>query len=189
MRKYGIFMLVLSLIVVWKLWPEQPGTAAASQEGSALHLGFGLRAGGSYLVTFEQLPPFPRPPVPALATLHADGGMTATDVQTMFGNGNLALFGYRSPIHGSWRRAGDREAAFRILGFALDQTGLLGAPSLGGGSMLRTSGKLLFSEDFDRFSGRADVEIFAPGQDPLDPAETPLFTIPIAIEGRRIGVE
>jgi len=191
MRKSGFFALVISIgvLLAWQSWQKDAESAAGHDLNGAIGFGLGLRIAGSYLVEFEQLPPFPRPPVPALATLHVDGAMTATDVATMFGDGNVGVLGYRSPIHGAWRRIGNRDVAFRLLGFGYDQAGNLGAPGLGGGSMLRTSGDLAFANNLSSFSGTAQVEVFAPGQDPLDGDEVPLFSIPIAVEGRRIHVD
>jgi hypothetical protein len=186
MRKSVPAILCLGAFVAWLAWPGPSGNATAEGEQAIANFGFGLRIAGSYLVEFEQQPPIPRPPVPALLTLSADGGMTVTDVQTLFGDGDPAFVGFRSPIHGTWRMAGNGEVVFRMVGFGYDEDGNLGAPALGGGSILRTTGRIYFSEDI--LTGDADVDIFAPGQDPLDPGEAPAFTIVIAIEGRLIDV-
>jgi hypothetical protein len=92
--------------------------------------------------------------------------------------------GFRSPVHGNWKRTPGGDVVFRMIGFALDEDGNLGAPALGGGGILRTTGILSFAGGMA--SGSADVEILLPEQDPLDASEAPIFTIPIEITARFI---
>jgi hypothetical protein len=73
--------------------------------------------------------------------------------------------------------------------FAFDETGALGAPAFEGGSILRLSGVSEYTKDFQVFTGAGTVDVFMADQDPLDPAEEPMFSFPMTYTYRRINVQ
>jgi len=137
--------------------------------------GFGGRVAGSYLVHAD-LVGLPLP-LQALATLGADGGAVATDIDD-FGYG--VRFGFHSPKHGVWKQTGKQQITIKVLEFAYDPTGAL-----------TTVYKLTFiaqfnDKNFQRGAGEVKFDAYLPFQDVLDPDEIPVASGEGTFSFRRI---
>jgi hypothetical protein len=129
----------------------------------------GRRVEGSWYGSFH---PEGYAPVPVLATLARDGGLTTTD-------GTDFLGGFQSGTHGSWERDGADGLRMTLLALNFDAAGNFTGHS-------RTRGSARLNRARDTLSGSFRTDYFQPGQDPLDPAAVPFQSIPATFELRRI---
>lgn len=159
-----------------------------AQAAKITDFGFGLKFAGSWYGAFQAAIPDAPPPLPVLYTTTADGGGVVVSPE-MHGAGAPAFFGLRTTFHFSWKRTGLRETTWTGLNFAMDEDGNLGVPAYGGAGILRISGVGQLDKDFQTYTGTGMIEGFMADQDPLDPNEEPVVTIPIVYEYRRINVQ
>lgn len=135
---------------------------ARSAAGSA---GDGGDVTGTYVATL--------PDRAEILQLHRDGtaGMTLSD-QVTSGAGGFIF----SDSFGSWRRSGPRRVEARMVNLNFDVTGP--AATYSGAAVVDYV--LEFEPGFDAFAASCDGAIFAPGDDPLDPASIPVATFDCA---------
>ena len=172
MRMTWLLGLICGTLITFVLfWGLQPAPRVEADGGN-----FRRKVAGSFLadVDLEGLPP-----LMALATLTAEGGLVATDTDDFgFGVG----FGFHSPKHGAWARTGSREITAPMLEFAYDPVGTL-----------TTIFKLVFVVEFDSDFlvgvGVVTFDAFLPSQDPLDPEEEPVASGGGTVTFRRIVAE
>lgn len=127
----------------------------------------GHRAGvaGTYVATL--------PDRAEILQLHRDGtaDMTLSD-QLTSGAGGFIF----SDSLGSWRRIGPRRVAARMVNLNFDVTGP--AATYSGAAVVDYV--LQFGPDRHSFAASCEGNIYAPGDDPLDPASTPVASFDCA---------
>lgn len=108
-----------------------------------------------------------------IMTIQRDGTATMTlSDQVTFGAGGFTF----SDSLGAWRVTGPNEVSIRMTNLNFDLTGA--APAFSGIAVVDYS--LHFSQGKDTFTASCDGAIFAPGDDPLSPASTPVATFDCA---------
>lgn len=144
---------------------------------------FGRRVAGTYSAAF----PAGALQVRMLLTFSADGTLMQSSQMDhgWLGEGlppAPAAWTSRGPVHGAWRRTGERELAACVLEFLYDEQGL---PS----SAAKGQYVLHFDETFGEYEADWSVDYYAAGADPLDPGAQPIGGINGISSGRRLPCE
>ena len=180
-------IIVLAGVVLACVAVQQVESKRPSPEAKAVaNFGFGLKMAGSWYGSFQAAIPDPPPPMPVVYTVSADGGGVVASPE-MHGSGAPAFLGLRTTFHLTWTRTGRMETTWTGIDFAMDEDGNLGVPAYGGAGILRISGVGQFDKYFQTYTGTGMIDAFMANQDPLDPNEEPVVSIPIVYEYRRIN--
>jgi hypothetical protein len=152
-------------------------TVGAGFDQRLSKVGLGKRIAGTWVMS-STLQGFP--PLTSLVTFNADGGFTGTSTND-FGLGDVENEGVNSPEFGTWERTDLRQIATTSLKLGYTASGMLQYK-------FRIPGRLTFNEDFTGAEGPFAVEIFLPGQDPLDSAVGPVAVLHGVLEVERLQV-
>lgn len=177
--RFWIACIAFVAVGLGAVWTLEADSARAESGGAEIQFGFGMRFAGVYLTEVEADPDTAFLPFTELITFHADGTLI-TAGEDDFGTGDIAARGFQGPEHGVWRRSGPRQVASTTLENVYDANGALQVT-------LKIRSRIDVPRDFESLSGRAEVDVFVPGQDPL--ADAPVATVVALFTGRRLQVE
>jgi hypothetical protein len=176
MRTLGTFAAAIATLVV----ATSSGPAVRADHGRG-HDDFARRVAGAYLVDFGcEAPGVPPPPedevVQILATFGADGTYVSEDTADF---GDNPIESRASGLRGAWKQTGRRRLVLTAVDFEFGADG-----SFVG--YLRWDAEVKLSRRFNRLRVAGPAGLYAVGQDPLDPAETPFLVLDCEGRGRRI---
>lgn len=162
---------IVGLVLAWAGWRTTgPSAFAITYEKFQAAQGLEKKIAGGWLMDVYES----ETPVEVLLALTEGGVLLLNDTTRYDGN-------FNSTAVGSWKPTGPGQMAAVLLCFVKDITGKL---------LFYEKGDLTMtlSEDGTSMEGIGVISFYLPGQDPLDPEETPLFAVPVPATAQRMLV-
>jgi hypothetical protein len=167
-----VLLLVAALKAAFSVWGER-NERIRVQQGMNPPLGLGLKVAGPWISVVD----FGNGPFESVLLLTADGGVVVNN--TLLINPDTSTSHLTTAV-GGWKPIGQGKIALTFLIRIVDSTGALKFYEKAVGEA---------TIDGDVMGGDAVGLVYLPGQDPLDPSETPVQILTGPFAGRRIPLE